>query len=267
MELRKYVAEEKYGPENLIDNVAPGQMFEKPKMAADPHDQMTDQNLTDYVLNLEERKRRQEQQAYLGTLAQEKIDYETLSKFKFCAIHPNEPIKYYCKDDKTGLCPECIVMHARHDFIFADADSTSLIKLEQDLLLRSIGRHHESYGDLYRKVEGNLRDIDEVRKEQEKKITDVFNTIREAINKREAEFRHSFEQKIKDNFVFMNQKSQKLRQITTEVDGLYQQIARVGEFLDRLDDFTVAGCSQKIKLRDQQFKQLHKKVIEPHPLD
>lgn len=37
-----------------------------------------------------------------------------------CELHPQERIKYFCRDDKIGLCPECVVFHAKHDFVFAD---------------------------------------------------------------------------------------------------------------------------------------------------
>ena len=119
-------------------------------------------------------------------LAKEKVDIESLSKLKFCAIHPKEPIKYYCKDDKTGLCPECIVLHARHDFIYADEEATALVKFDLDLLFRSVEREHISYMDSYRKVETNFRDIEEIRTEQLRNMTEAFQEIRAALDKREA---------------------------------------------------------------------------------
>lgn len=56
------------------------------------------------------------------------IDFASIEKNKFCMLHAGEPIKYYCRDDKLGLCPECIVHHARHDFIFADEDAGNEVK-------------------------------------------------------------------------------------------------------------------------------------------
>ena len=37
-----------------------------------------------------------------------------------CKVHPGERIKYFCRDDGVGTCPECIVHHAKHDFVLAD---------------------------------------------------------------------------------------------------------------------------------------------------
>jgi len=46
----------------------------------------------------------------------------------FCEYHPNEKIKYFCRDDKVALCPECVVSHAKHDFVFADENAAIEVK-------------------------------------------------------------------------------------------------------------------------------------------
>jgi hypothetical protein len=48
-----------------------------------------------------------------------------------CEIHPQEQVKYYCREDGKSLCPECVVDHAKHDFIFADESASFEVK--QDL--------------------------------------------------------------------------------------------------------------------------------------
>ena len=45
-----------------------------------------------------------------------------------CEIHPEEKIKYFCRDDKVALCPECVVNHAKHDFVFADENAANEVK-------------------------------------------------------------------------------------------------------------------------------------------
>lgn len=45
-----------------------------------------------------------------------------------CKLHPAEKIKYFCRDDKTALCPECVVYHARHDFIMANDLASTEVK-------------------------------------------------------------------------------------------------------------------------------------------
>jgi hypothetical protein len=45
-------------------------------------------------------------------------NFETL--IDTCDEHPGEKVRYYCKDCLVGLCAECVVDHARHDFILGD---------------------------------------------------------------------------------------------------------------------------------------------------
>ena len=79
-----------------------------------------------------------------------------------CPIHRGEPIKYYCITDQQGLCPECIVHHARHDFIFADEEAAAKVKGKLDMLFRQVDANHKSYGDLFRKAEDDLRDLEKL---------------------------------------------------------------------------------------------------------
>jgi hypothetical protein len=38
----------------------------------------------------------------------------------YCRYHPDEKVRYYCRECAIPLCPECVSAHARHDFIPAD---------------------------------------------------------------------------------------------------------------------------------------------------
>lgn len=184
-----------------------------------------------------------------------------------CALHPEEPIKYYCKDDKEGLCAECIVHHARHDFIFADEEASTEVKESLGGLFRSVGRHHESYGDLYRKVEQNLSDLEKYKHEELNKVTEAFRQVRAALEQREAQFKREYQQRVKDQFAFMTAEAQKLRHIYSEVDAVYQGINKLQVLLERFDDYTVVGACQKIRLVEQSFKILQRKLIDPNPVD
>jgi len=39
-----------------------------------------------------------------------------LKKHQFCPIH-NEPYKFFCENEKTNLCAECMVDHSGHNFV------------------------------------------------------------------------------------------------------------------------------------------------------
>jgi hypothetical protein len=51
-----------------------------------------------------------------------------------CERHPKERVRSYCSDCKLSLCPECIIDHARHDFIAANRDAAILVKSELAIL-------------------------------------------------------------------------------------------------------------------------------------
>ena len=99
--------------------------------------QENEQNLANYAVWLEEKKRKANQLA-----ARAEIDYANIAAHRNCKIHENEPIKYFCRDDKVGLCAECIVHHAKHDFIFADEDAAKEVKGNLDFLFKSVDDHH-----------------------------------------------------------------------------------------------------------------------------
>ena len=39
---------------------------------------------------------------------------------QYCRTHPQEKVRYYCRECCIPLCPECVSGHARHDFVVAD---------------------------------------------------------------------------------------------------------------------------------------------------
>lgn len=49
---------------------------------------------------------------------------------KTCPLHPSEKVRYFCRDCKTAVCPDCVVDHARHDFIIANEDAAHLVGME-----------------------------------------------------------------------------------------------------------------------------------------
>lgn len=65
----------------------------------------------------------------------------------------------------------------------------------------------------------------------------------------------------------MTTEALKLRHIHGEIDSVYQGIDKLQTLLERFDDYTVVGACQKIRLVEQSFRVLQRKLIEPSPLD
>ena len=60
--------------------------------------------LATYQQLMEQRKAAQKKRIEINEL-----DYEAVKAYRNCTIHTDEQIKYYCRDDKQGLCPVCIL--------------------------------------------------------------------------------------------------------------------------------------------------------------
>lgn len=62
-----------------------------------------------------------------------------------CELHPGEKIKYYCRDDKIALCPDCVVEHKKHDFVFADSTAALEVKHSLSTLQAAIESKQSQY--------------------------------------------------------------------------------------------------------------------------
>ena len=76
-----------------------------------------------------------------------------------------------------------------------------------------------------------------------KKISEIFNKLRAALDHREAEFKSEYEEKVREHFTFMNKESIKLKYIFGELDKMYQNINKLQDLLDRFDDCTIVGST------------------------
>lgn len=161
-----------------------------------------DENLANYAVWLEEKKKRANQLA-----SRAEIDYANITAQRNCKIHKDEPIKYFCRDDKAGLCAECIVHHAKHDFIFADEDAAKEVKGNLDYLFKSVNDHHEKYSELHRNLESSRQDLEKFKDQELSKITEAFQKMKAALEHRELWFKQQYEMKVKDKLHLMNQES------------------------------------------------------------
>ena len=133
--------------------------------------------------------------------------------------------------------------------------------------MNQVSKSHETYGELFRKVETNRNDLQSAKDEEMKKISEGFRKMRMALDAREAEFKVEFEDKVREHFRFMNKESIKLRYIFEEIDKIYQNINKLQELLERFDEYTVVGSTQKIRLMDQSYQLLSKKLLNQFSVD
>ena len=100
-----------------------------------------------------------------------------------------------------------------------------------------------------------------------KKVSEVFRKLRLALDRREVELKTEYSERIREHFTFMNKESIKLRYIFGELDKLYTNINKLQELLERFDDYTIVGSTQKIRLLDQSYLVLNNKLLNQHSTD
>ena len=96
-----------------------------------------------------------------------------------CKIHPTEAVKYYCKDDRTALCPECVVQHARHDFIMANDNASRQVKDKLREIYTQVESNFNKYSKLYQQISANRAELVAIKQQQIKKIEEYFQQLRD----------------------------------------------------------------------------------------
>jgi hypothetical protein len=115
-----------------------------------------------------------------------------------CEFHPEEPVRYYCKDCYKALCAECVVNHARHDFIAANNMAANELKKLLYLTEGSVSERVALYSEILDKSEKKLVDMDDECKMQFRRLSLAFTEIREAIFQREFVLKKELHNKVRE---------------------------------------------------------------------
>ena len=91
-----------------------------------------------------------------------------------CELHPKEKIKYFCRDCVIGLCPECVVFHAKHDFVFADEGAAFEIKQQLKTLGLSVESKGADYKILLTETDAKQQEIEKFKEEEFTKLGYYF---------------------------------------------------------------------------------------------
>lgn len=62
-----------------------------------------------------------------------------------CQHHPDELVRYFCRDDSEPLCGECVVLHSKHDFIKADFKAASQIRISLNGVIETVDVQTQLY--------------------------------------------------------------------------------------------------------------------------
>jgi len=127
-----------------------------------------------------------------------------------CELHPEERIKYYCREDGKSVCPECVVDHAKHDFIFADASAAFEVKQE----LRT----------LELTIQSRDAEVETIREQEIINLRHFFQELHKALDQREATITQTYEDYCKEFKVEYQTDIGKLVKIQDQLNKILQRI-------------------------------------------
>lgn len=127
------------------------------------------------------------------------------------------------------------------------------MKRDLQYVIKDVADRHERYGGMFKRAEEELQDLEKLQNLELQKIMDTFKEVREAIDKREKEFRETFKQRSKDQYSHLCKETANLRFVFGEINHLYENVQRLQNLMELVDDYTVVGSCGRIDLFRQSF--------------
>ena len=89
------------------------------------------------------------------------VDEPATNTIRYCEIHPQKKVKFYCKNDRSMFCSKCILKHTemKHDVIQISPKIEEMKKLIEEMVVE-VETHDQSIEvneDLYNKLEMKVR--------------------------------------------------------------------------------------------------------------
>ena len=83
------------------------------------------------------------------------------ASIRYCEIHPQKKVKFYCKNDRTMFCSKCILKHTemKHEVIQISPKIEEMKKLIEEMVTE-VDKHDQSISvneELYNKLEMKVR--------------------------------------------------------------------------------------------------------------
>jgi len=103
-----------------------------------------------------------------------------------CEFHRDEMIRFYCKDCFVALCSECVLDHAKHDFIGATNLAASEVKMTHFATNGLVNEKVAVYQNILDRSEKRLVEMGNEASAELIKLKDAFTEIREFVDRREA---------------------------------------------------------------------------------
>ena len=88
-------------------------------------------------------------------------DNQPTTTIRYCEIHPQKKVKFYCKNDRSMFCSKCILKHTemKHDVIQISPKIEEMKKMIEEMVIE-VEKYDGSISineDLYNKLEMKVR--------------------------------------------------------------------------------------------------------------
>lgn len=110
-----------------------------------------------------------------------------LQEYMRCELHPSERIKYFCRDDGKSLCPECVVAHAKHDFIFADETAAFEVKQELKTIGLTVQSKNAEYEMIQKESEQKIAEVELFKEQEMLNLQHFFGELHKSLDIREQQ--------------------------------------------------------------------------------
>ena len=91
-----------------------------------------------------------------------------------CEEHPREKVRYYCRDCLLALCADCVVEHARHDFVLGDNRAAVQIRKTIQTAEENIRECADQYESVLWATEKKMAEIEIYKQQELKRLSLAF---------------------------------------------------------------------------------------------
>ena len=156
-----------------------------------------------------------------------------LSTIRYCEVHPQKKVKFYCKNDRQMFCSKCVLKHTemKHEVIPISPKIEEMKKMIEEMCTE-VEKHDMSINvneDLYNKLEVKVRkkfneEVDKLEKsfrrimdQLEIQHQNLFQMMKEQIDKEIKQLQEK-KKKIKEREKMIEEQRTELKQAVTRME-------------------------------------------------
>jgi len=202
-------------------------------------------------------------------LADKYKDFDVLDEN--CVDHPLEKVRFFCRVCAVACFSDCVVEHARHDFVLGDNRAAVEIRKTIQATEENVREYADQYESVLWATEKKMAEIEIYKQQELKRLSLAFQEIREAIFARERAIKKELHEKIKHAQAALKDDSAALQKILKDLICIKNVTTKVMEAVhshSRDEDIRkVVQSSTRIKLLQADFDKMKSTTLTEYNLD